>query len=148
MWENLEVKTRISRKIDDSMFVEGQDYILLKTEKNTVGQPAKEYIISLEMELSLNSRNSCYLELVTTRKGKYGGTWVCPEIFVDIAMWLNPTFKAKVMIWVSDNLLGARNGSGLQCGLYISILDIYLQSDYYSDTKSDNDFVVSLRFLS
>ena len=28
------------------------------------------------------------------------GTWVHPAIFVDIAMWLNPEFKAKVMIWL------------------------------------------------
>lgn len=39
------------------------------------------------------------------------GTWVHPAIFVDIAMWLNPEFKAKVMMWLADNLLGLRNGS-------------------------------------
>ena len=26
-------------------------------------------------------------------------------------MWLNPEFKAKVMMWLADNLLGLRNGS-------------------------------------
>lgn len=72
----------------------------------------KEYMEALEKELELNTRDSG--DLKVTRRGKNGGTWVCPEIFVDIAMWLNPTFKAKVMIWVSDNLLGARNTSGIQ----------------------------------
>lgn len=61
----------------------------------------QEFLEALEMELSLNSRNVGELKIIETRKGKYGGTWVCPEIFVDIAMWLNPTFKAKVMIWLS-----------------------------------------------
>ncbi len=72
----------------------------------------KEFLEALEMELSLNNRKSG--ELKITRKGKYGGTYVAPEVFVDIAMWLNPSFKAKVMIWVSDNLLGVRNTSGIQ----------------------------------
>lgn len=72
----------------------------------------KEFLEALEMELGLNNRKSG--ELKITRKGKYGGTYVAPEVFVDIAMWLNPSFKAKVMIWVSDNLLGARNTSGIQ----------------------------------
>lgn len=55
LWENLEVKTKfadwISRKIDDSMFVEGQDYLVLKTENrnNRNLQESKDYIISLEM---------------------------------------------------------------------------------------------------
>lgn len=53
LWENLEVKTKFSdwivRRLEDSMFVEGQDYILLTIEKNSVGQPAKEYIVTLEM---------------------------------------------------------------------------------------------------
>lgn len=77
-----------------------------------INDSTKEFIEALEMEYDLNTQNS--VELKTTRRGKYGGTWVCPEIFVDIAMWLNPRFKAKVMIWVSDNLLGARNSSGIQ----------------------------------
>lgn len=67
---------------------------------------------SRELELSLNGCNST--ELKITRKGKFGGTYVAPEVFVDIAMWLNPSFKAKVMIWVSDNLLGVRNTTGIQ----------------------------------
>lgn len=72
----------------------------------------KEFLEALEYELGLNTRKS--VELKITRKGKYGGTYVAPEVFVDIAMWLNPSFKAKVMIWVSDNLLGVRNTTGIQ----------------------------------
>lgn len=52
MWENLEVKTKfadwISRKIDDSMFVESQDYVTLSQNRENGGRNI-EYIISLEM---------------------------------------------------------------------------------------------------
>lgn len=75
-------------------------------------ESTKEFLEALEYELGLNGCNST--ELKITRKGKYGGTYVAPQVFVDIAMWLNPNFKAKVMIWVSDNLLGVRNTSGIQ----------------------------------
>ena len=50
LWEQLEVKTRfndwIRRKIDDSMFVEGQDFLVVTQNRVTEGT---EYIISLEM---------------------------------------------------------------------------------------------------
>ncbi len=72
----------------------------------------QEFMEALEVELNLITRDS--VELKVSRRGKFRGTWVVPEVFVDIAMWLNPRFKAKVMIWVSDNLLGVRNTSGVQ----------------------------------
>lgn len=77
-----------------------------------INDSTKEFLEALEHELSLNDGIS--RELKITRKGKYGGTYVAPQVFVDIAMWLNPSFKAKVMIWVSDNLLGVRNTTGIQ----------------------------------
>lgn len=83
-----------------------------KLEKYWENSSTKEFLEALEMELGLNPQYSG--ELKITRKGKYGGTYVAPQVFVDIAMWLNPSFKAKVMIWVSDNLLGVRNTSGIQ----------------------------------
>lgn len=89
-----------------------------------INDSTKEFLEALEHELSLNTSKSRELELSLndgisrelkiTRKGKYGGTYVAPQVFVDIAMWLNPSFKAKVMIWVSDNLLGVRNTTGIQ----------------------------------
>ena len=51
--------------------------------------------------------------LKVTKRGKLNkGTWVHPAMFVDIAMWLNPEFKAKTMMWLADNLLVVRNESG------------------------------------
>ena len=46
------------------------------------------------------------------KRGKNGGTWVHPLIFIDIAMWLSPKFKYKALGWLEDNLLKNRNLSG------------------------------------
>lgn len=47
-----------------------------------------------------------------SKKGKYGGTWVHPVLFVDMAMWYSPQLKVKIIQWVIDGLLDARDGSG------------------------------------
>jgi len=45
-------------------------------------------------------------------KGKYGGTWVNPILFVDMAMWYSPQLKVRILQWVIDGLLDARDESG------------------------------------
>jgi len=45
-------------------------------------------------------------------RGKNGGTWVSPELFVDLAMWYSPELKARILKWVVDNLLFNRDDSG------------------------------------
>ena len=47
-----------------------------------------------------------------TKRGKEGGTWVSPELFVDMAMWYSPKLKAVILRWVVDGLLNARDNSG------------------------------------
>lgn len=47
-----------------------------------------------------------------SKRGKNGGTWVHPVLFVDMAMWYSPKLKAKIIRWVIDGLLSARNDSG------------------------------------
>lgn len=51
----------------------------------TFFEVTKEFMEALEEELNLIPQNTGVLK--TTRRGKYGGTWVAPEIFVDITMW-------------------------------------------------------------
>jgi len=46
------------------------------------------------------------------KKGKDGGTWIHPILFVDMAMWYSPAFKVSVLKWVADGLLDVRNDSG------------------------------------
>jgi hypothetical protein len=45
-------------------------------------------------------------------KGKYGGTWVHPVIFVDLAMWYSPKLRVQIIKWALDSLMEARDESG------------------------------------
>lgn len=69
--------------------------------------PAKEHIDQVSIETGIPKE-----QLVIKKKGKNGGTWVHPLIFLDIAMWFNPRFKVKVLKWLYDNLLLHRDNSG------------------------------------
>src|SRR5690606_7255127 len=60
-----------------------------------------EFINVLEVEENLNTRNSVYLK----SRGKRGGTWMHPYLFVKFAMWLNPKFEYHVIKFVYDQLI-------------------------------------------
>lgn len=68
----------------------------------------KEFITALMSEENLNTQNSAYL----TTRGKNGGTWMHPILFVKFAMWLNPSFEVKVIKFVYDQLIEYRNEAG------------------------------------
>ena len=68
----------------------------------------QEFIKALCEEENLNGEKSPYL----ATRGKNGGTWMHPLLFIDFAMWLNPTFKVKVLKFVSDQMLTYRNEAG------------------------------------
>jgi len=68
---------------------------------------ADEYITQVSLETGIPED-----ELVTRTRGRNGGTWVHPYIFVDVVMWFSPEFKVRVIKWFHDNLLGVRDDSG------------------------------------
>jgi len=68
----------------------------------------QEFVKSLESEDSLKDGNSPYYK----SRGKNGGTWMHPYLFIDFAMWLNPSFKLQVIKFVYDQLIEHRNLSG------------------------------------
>lgn len=74
----------------------------------TENQTTKEFIKALVDEENLKERNSVLLQ----SRGKNGGTYMHPLLFIDFAMWLNPTFKVKVLKFVSDKMLTYRNEAG------------------------------------
>ena len=51
-------------------------------------------------------------QVVIKSKGIFGGTWMHPYLFIDFAMWLNPTFKVQVLKFVYDELIKYRNEAG------------------------------------
>ena len=77
-----------------------KDYLSNKT--------TQEFIKALCEEENLNGEKSPYL----ASRGKNGGTWMHPLLFIDFAMWLNPTFKVKVLRFVYDQMLTYRNEAG------------------------------------
>ncbi len=69
----------------------------------------KEFLEALKKEENLNGEKSPYL----TSRGKYnGGTWMHPLMFIDFAMWLNPSFKVKVLKFVYDQMIKYRKDAG------------------------------------
>lgn len=51
-------------------------------------------------------------QIVVVTRGKNGGTWMTPLMFLDFAMWLNPAFKVKVLKFVQDEMIRYRNLAG------------------------------------
>jgi hypothetical protein len=52
------------------------------------------------------------VKVIETKRGKNGGTWVHPYLFLDFAMWLNPKFKLWAMSIIEDKLIKLRNEAG------------------------------------
>jgi len=51
-------------------------------------------------------------KVIETKRGKNGGTWIHPYLFLDFAMWLNPKFKLWAMSVIEDKLIELRNEAG------------------------------------
>lgn len=68
----------------------------------------KVFIDALMNEENLNTQNSAYLK----SRGKHGGTWMHPILFIKFAMWLNPRFEVQVIKFVYDQMIKYRNDAG------------------------------------
>jgi hypothetical protein len=68
----------------------------------------EEFVNAIVSEENYNTRNSVYLKT----RGKNGGTWMHPILFIDFAMWINPKFKVKVLKFVYDELIKNRHDAG------------------------------------
>lgn len=71
----------------------------------------EEFINALLSEENLPYRNSVIIKSKAS-KGINAGTWMHPLLFIDFAMWLNPTFKVKVLKFVADEMIKYRNLAG------------------------------------
>ena len=69
--------------------------------------------------LKINGGKSAIIDYQLVMKTKKGGSsptgykpdevWMHPLLFIKFAMWLNPRFEVKVLKFVQDNLIAARN---------------------------------------
>ena len=71
----------------------------------------QEFVKALADEENLHGDKSPYVKS-KARLDRGGGTWGHPLLFIDVAMWLNPHFKVKVLKFVSDQMLTYRNEAG------------------------------------
>ena len=71
-------------------------------------ESTKEFIQILELESDIKERNHVVLQT----RGKNGGTWMHPYLFIDFAMWINPKFKLDVIRFVYDQLIQFRHSAG------------------------------------
>lgn len=51
-------------------------------------------------------------EVIITKKGREGSTWLHPYICIDLALSIDPKLKIEVYKWLFDELLKFRNDSG------------------------------------
>lgn len=64
-------------------------------------------------KVGLDSLSKERLRLVmATSRGRNGGTWMHPLLFIKFAMWLNPRFEVKVLKFVRDKMLEYRDDAG------------------------------------
>lgn len=69
-----------------------------------------EFINALQESENIDTR-----KIVSVNKGgktSNQGTWMHPYLFIDFAMWINPTFKVSVIKFVHDELIKQRNDAG------------------------------------
>jgi hypothetical protein len=103
-------------------------------------QSTKEFLLALSDDL-LNTEDSRYLKTHETTRGKNGGTWMNPLLFIDFAMWLNPTFKLQVLKFVYDQLIQERKLAGDNY-LVLSSSGVKLQGYKFSEVAKAIQWIV------
>jgi hypothetical protein len=76
-------------------------------------QATKDTETAILKEIQNNSNESEFENgVIKTKRGKNGGTWMHPYLFIDFGMWLSADFKVTVIKWFYDNLIQLRNEAG------------------------------------
>lgn len=70
-----------------------------------------EFINTIMEKEDLHTPKEVYVKSRASR-GANAGTWMSPMLFIDFAMWINPTFKYDVIKFVYDQMIAFRNESG------------------------------------
>lgn len=74
-------------------------------------QSSNEFIQTIVERENLHTPKSVYVKSRASR-GDNAGTWMHPLLFIDFAMWINPSFKYDVLKFVYDELIKFRNEAG------------------------------------
>lgn len=105
-------------------------------------QSTSELIKVIMERENLNTQDSTYLKT----RGKNGGTWMHPILFIDFAMWINPSFKYDVLKFVYDELIKFRNLAGdaypRMCAAVYTILPKEVFKQKVSDLAKSLNIIV------
>ena len=70
-----------------------------------------EFINTIVERENLHTPKLAYVKSRASR-GNNAGTWMHPLLFIDFAMWINPSFKYDVLKFVADEMIRYRNEAG------------------------------------
>lgn len=105
-------------------------------------QSTSELIKVIMERENLNTQDYTYLKT----RGKNGGTWMHPILFIDFAMWINPSFKYDVLKFVYDELIKFRNLAGdaypRMCAAVYTILPKEVFKQKVSDLAKSLNIIV------
>ena len=96
-------------------------------------QSTSELVKIIMIRENLNTQDSTYLKT----RGKNGGTWMHPILFIDFAMWLNPSFKYDVIKFVYDEMISYRNLAGDAYQSMCSAVRSILPEDVFKEKVKD-----------
>lgn len=104
----------VSQRTEDGMFNAStllEQWNKVNNKKNVADflrlDKTKEFVTEIISREDHNMGNP-----ILSKKGKNGGTWLHPLVFIDFAMWLNPSFKYDVLKFVYDELIKQRHDAG------------------------------------
>lgn len=72
---------------------------------------SKEFISTIIERENLHTPKMVYVKSRASR-GDNAGTWMHPLLFIDFAMWINPSFKYDALKFVYDEMIKYRNMAG------------------------------------
>lgn len=138
----------INQRTKDGMF-NATDLLKQWNERKKMKKQVKDFITLeqtqsfmevLATEENLNGGDRPYL----ATRGKQGGTWMHPILFVKFAMWINPKFEYFVIRFVYDQLIEFRHSAGDQYRGLTRALTMFDNVDYAKVAKALNYIVFGI----
>lgn len=96
----------------------------------------KEFIYTI-MERENYDRGNYPYHKSRANKGDNAGTWMHPLLFIDFAMWINPSFKYDVLKFVYDEMIKFRNLAGDACPSMCKAVSSILPDDLFKQKVKD-----------
>lgn len=82
-----------------------------KMDNYFASEKTNEFVLTIMERENLHTPKMVYVKSRASR-GDNAGTWMHPLLFIDFAMWINPSFKYDVLKFVYDEMIKYRNEAG------------------------------------